>query len=148
MSGALAQAEVLGRFGQEGLFSAYYWSSPPDQSPVYWAFRAFRNFDGAGGQFGDLSLEAKADSPVSVFASASTTNSDKVVIVVNPDPDEAMSASFTLNGCDVDSATAFSYFGGANGLEPSNADLEGPALTVQLAPYSITVVRLSAGSAS
>ena len=36
----------LGRFGTEGIDYAFYWFEPPPNSPVYWAFRAFRNFDG------------------------------------------------------------------------------------------------------
>src|SRR5580765_1626305 len=30
MSGGLATAEALGRFGTEGLYSAYYWTFPAD----------------------------------------------------------------------------------------------------------------------
>ncbi|HTO99005.1 MAG TPA: glycoside hydrolase family 44 protein, partial [Myxococcales bacterium] len=51
MSGGLALAEALGRFGEQGLDSAYYWTVPPKGSPAFWAFRAFRNYDGKGGHF-------------------------------------------------------------------------------------------------
>src|SRR6185436_17484441 len=46
MSGGLATAEALGRFGEQGVASAFYWDYPDRDSPAYWAFRAFRNFDG------------------------------------------------------------------------------------------------------
>ena len=59
MSGGLATAEALGRFGTEGLTSAYYWTSPADRSPSFWAFRAFRNFDGEGGRFLDRSCNQR-----------------------------------------------------------------------------------------
>src|SRR5262249_34992427 len=39
ISGALATAEALGRFGQNGLLSAFSWVYPPDRSPSQYAFR-------------------------------------------------------------------------------------------------------------
>ena len=51
MSGGLAIAEALGRFGQQGLTSAFYWSKVPYNSPGFHAFRAYRNFDGKGARF-------------------------------------------------------------------------------------------------
>ena len=53
MSGGLAIAEVLGRFGLLGVTSAYKWGGPPEGTPGFWAFRAYRNFDGHGGRFQD-----------------------------------------------------------------------------------------------
>ena len=70
MSGGLATAEALGRFGTEGVTSAYYWTSPKEGSPAFWAFRAFRNFDGTGGHFLDWSVPVKSDGALaSLFAS-------------------------------------------------------------------------------
>ena len=59
ISGAIAYADVLGIFGREGVDLATYWPlherrelrlRPPS--------RAFRNYDGAGGHFGDTSVRA------------------------------------------------------------------------------------------
>ena len=61
MSGGLATAEVLGRFGTEGVTSAYYWTDPAPRSPAFWPFRAFRNFDDAGCHFLDWTVPAKGD---------------------------------------------------------------------------------------
>ena len=71
MSGGLATAEALGRFGQQGVYAAYYWAYPPADSPSYWAFRAFRDVDGSGMRFGDTSVRAsvKDRNAASLFAS-------------------------------------------------------------------------------
>ncbi len=88
ISGGIAQAEALGRFGQNGLFSAYYWITPPPDSPVFWAFRAFRNYDDAGATFGELSVATVADRPLSLFASATSTGDRNVVVAINSSTDE------------------------------------------------------------
>jgi hypothetical protein len=63
MSGGLAVAEALGRFAQGGVRAAFYWTYPPDRSPAFWAFRAYRNFDGAGGHFLEESLPTRPAPP-------------------------------------------------------------------------------------
>ena len=63
MSGGLATAEALGRFGSEGITSAFYWDYPPDKSPSFWAFRGYRNYDGAGARFLDTSVPSTAALP-------------------------------------------------------------------------------------
>ena len=54
ISGGLAVADVLGIFGSEGVDLATHWGSVIEDSPVYWAFRMYRNYDGEGNGFGDL----------------------------------------------------------------------------------------------
>lgn len=53
MSGATAQADVLGIYGREGLDFATRWGSGDSQSPVvyyptYFVTQLYRNYDGAG----------------------------------------------------------------------------------------------------
>ena len=146
MSGALAEAEVLGHLGQKGVFSAFYWTVPPERSPVYWAFRAFTDYDGAGGHFGDLSVPARIGGERSIFASASSTSDDKVVVLLNEDRDHDSSTTVHLEGCDVDTAEAWSFTGAESGPAPTTATVKDAALSLTLAPYSVTVVRLRPGA--
>src|SRR5262249_15509491 len=46
MNGALAQADVLGIFGREGLDLATLWEPPSSGQPGAFAFRMYRNYDG------------------------------------------------------------------------------------------------------
>ena len=59
-SGAVAQADILGIFGRESLDLGALWGPPNLNSPLMFAFKIFRNYDDAGGEFGDTSLAARA----------------------------------------------------------------------------------------
>jgi hypothetical protein len=66
---------VLGIFGREDLDLATLWDAPASGQPGAFAFRLFRNADGHGAGFGQISLPAaSADSDrLSVFAAAAMT---------------------------------------------------------------------------
>lgn len=142
ISGGLAQAEALGRFAQGGVTAAFYWTYPADRSPAYWAFRAYRNFDGAGGRFLDRSSPTTMGDGVSLFASRDDAGIHYVAILLNLRPDQAIRAKVALNGCGaVTSQRAFGYSGGPDGFSPAAVTAEGGALTTDaLPPYSITVL--------
>jgi hypothetical protein len=78
IAGTIAQADDLGVFGAENLFAAALWPVAPDEPYVLAGFRAFRNFDGEGHNFGDRSVEADSSNTANVAAYIST---DSVVIV-------------------------------------------------------------------
>lgn len=88
ISGALAQVDVLGVLGREGVYLATYWGKGSGTGPlppyIASAFRLFRNYDGKGGKFGDTALRAEHDEPdsASVFA-ATGPGGVLTVIVIN-----------------------------------------------------------------
>jgi hypothetical protein len=84
ISGAVAQADALGVFGREGLWLASYFPAAPVEPYVAGAFRAFRDFDGAGAAFGDLSVSATSSdvSKVAAYASVDAASPDRVVLVL------------------------------------------------------------------
>jgi hypothetical protein len=143
MSGGLAQAEALGRFGTEGLTAAFYWRSPPKDSPVFWAFRAYRNFDGAGGHFLEQSVPVIATGErASLFVSRSADNGHLVAVLLNLDPDDTLAAEIDLSRCGASFAEhAFTYTGAASGFTPGAASQPtGAVLARRAAPYSISVL--------
>jgi hypothetical protein len=144
MSGGLAVAEALGRFGTEGIHSAFYWTSPTEKSPAYWAFRAYRDFDGQGGRFLDRSTTVRwSDALASLFASLDPKSRRVVMVLLNLDPAVPLAARILVQGCEArTSARAFSYTGGGSGFQPVEVEASGRPLTVVAAPYSITVVDL------
>ena len=83
ISGAIAQADVLGIFGREGLFAANLWRLAGNNSFIYGGFEMFRNYDGANGSFGDTSIRATtSDVPnASVYASVDSGNANRMVLV-------------------------------------------------------------------
>lgn len=84
ISGAVTAADVLGVYGREGVDLATYWAMTSDERFAYAGFRAFRNFDGAGATFGDVSVPASTSdvASVTVYASLRSNATDKVVLIV------------------------------------------------------------------
>ena len=81
ISGAVATADVLGVFGRNGVSLASYWGGEPFSLA---AFRAFRNFDGQGGAFGDVSVATKSSDIASatIYASLDAKDAARTVLVV------------------------------------------------------------------
>ena len=139
MSGALALAEALGRFGTEGIDYAFYWLAPPPNSPNYWAFRAFRNFDGKQGQFLTRSVSTRMDPSVSLFASRDESGKHMVLIALNLEPTTAAKSTIALNQCgSVVSRRKFVFSSQAPSMVDEGTK-SGGNLDEVLAPYSISV---------
>jgi hypothetical protein len=85
INGALAEADILGIFGREGLDLATMWGEPKSIDPGVYAFRMYRNYDGAGSRFGDVSVSATAADQDQLAVYAAQRSSDKAltVMVVN-----------------------------------------------------------------
>ena len=146
MSGGLAVAEALGRFGQLGLTSAYYWTEPPAGTPSNWAFRAYRNYDGKNAHFLERSSPARSSDPLaSVFASRDAAGERLVAVILNLDPNRAADAEVDLAGCGpLSNSRLFSYAGERGGLQagkPIAAAADGK-LRRRLPAYSMTVIEL------
>ena len=84
ISGGIAQADVLGIFGREGIHSAALWSTTSSFPFVTAGFVMFRSYDGVGGSFGDVSVQATNSDVVnaSVYASVDSSNPARVVLVL------------------------------------------------------------------
>ncbi|MCB0906836.1 MAG: glycoside hydrolase family 44 protein [Nocardioidaceae bacterium] len=87
MNGALAQAEVLGIFGREGLDLATLWQSSGMTAGQPWAyaFRMYRNYDGNRSQFGNTSVRATstARNQLSVFGASRGSDGALTLMVIN-----------------------------------------------------------------
>jgi len=99
ISGAIAQADVLGIFGREGLFAATLWRLAGSNSFIYGGFEMFRNFDGANGSFGNTSIRAtNSDVPnASVYASVDSGNPNRMVVVCINKADTAQTAGIAVS---------------------------------------------------
>jgi O-glycosyl hydrolase len=99
ISGAVATADVLGIFGREDVGLAAYWALRGDESFANAAFRAFRNYDGAGAAFGDTSIHAASSdvATATVYASSDAADPDRVVIVAINKTTLEKSADITID---------------------------------------------------
>jgi len=109
INGALAQADVLGIFGREGLDLATMWDPPDANQPGAFAFRIYRNFDGAGAGFGETSVRAASADPsrVSIFA-AERADGVLTLVLVNKTT-EVLTSHFTLNHFPATTARLYRY---------------------------------------
>lgn len=142
VSSALATAEALGRFATHGVDSAFYFTHPAikKDSHVYWAFRAFRNFDGKGGRFFDRLVPSEAPPGTSLFVSRDDVTHKLVAVAINF-RGEAYAADVDVGRCGALRATrAVSYTGDPAGFRP--AEVAPSGVKVTLPPSSVTVVEI------
>jgi hypothetical protein len=85
INGALAQADVLGIFGREGLDLATLWGPPEIDEPGTFAFRMYRNYDGSGSAFGETSVQASSadQGQVSIYAAQRASDGALTLVIIN-----------------------------------------------------------------
>lgn len=85
INGALAEADVLGIYGREGLDLATMWGEPQPTQPGAYSFRMYRNYDGAGSRFGDVSVSATSSDQgqLAVYAAQRSCDNALTVMIVN-----------------------------------------------------------------
>jgi len=98
INGALAQADVLGIFGREGLDLATMWSPPASAQPGAFAFRMYRNYDGAGSQFGQTSVSAASANQDNVAIYAAVRSDGKLTVMLINKTGGDLTSSLTLSG--------------------------------------------------
>ncbi|HUQ57831.1 cellulose binding domain-containing protein, partial [Lentzea sp.] len=115
INGALAQADILGVFGREGLDLATMWGEPKPTDPGAYAFRMYRNYDGAGSRFGDVSTSATSadQGRLAVYAAQRSSDSALTVMVVNKTGDD-LTSPLSVAGFDAAGAAQRFTYGPAN----------------------------------
>jgi hypothetical protein len=87
INGAVAQADILGIFGREGLDLGTFWptTNPTSQVPGMTAFQIYRNYDGANSTFGDTALASTSGNrgTLSVYGALRTADNMVTVVVIN-----------------------------------------------------------------
>lgn len=142
INGALAQADVLGIFGREGLDLACLWTAPAPQEPAAHAFRIYRNFDGAGGAFGSTGVHAASTDEARVSVYAAERQDGTLTIVAINKADEPLACPLTLAGFEPGGPAAAYRYSGANTdaivrladlpLDPNGTTLALPASSITL----------------
>ena len=116
LNGGLAQADLLGVFGREGLDLATLWGSNAIQpsDPVAFAFKLYRNYDGQGGAFGETSVSAASDNQdqLAIYA-AQRSDSALTLLVINKTGGE-LSSNIALNNFQPDGSVQLWQYSNAN----------------------------------
>ena len=113
VSGGIAQADILGIFGQQGVYLASLWPLHTDLTYSAAAFKLYRNYDGAGSQYGSTAVSASTADAVlsSAYASVDNASSPRLhVIVLNKNYDTSTQFDFTVaGGTTYSSARVFAF---------------------------------------
>jgi hypothetical protein len=93
INGAVAQADILGIFGREGLDLGTLWPStnPSQQIPGMMAFAIYRNYDGNNSTFGDTALastsknssSADGEGQLAVYGAERSSDNAITIMVIN-----------------------------------------------------------------
>lgn len=144
IAGTVAEADMLGIFGSQGLFAAALWPPSGTYDYALAGFRAFRGFDGSNANFGDTSVAATSSdvSKVTVYASQDSTSPGRVVFVAinrSAAPLVAAISGMPMSGtASIYQMTAAS----AQGQSPVRPVLAG-TMTVSGTSFQITLPALS-----
>jgi hypothetical protein len=117
INGALAQADILGIFGREGLDLGTLWGPPVPiksvQQPGIIAFEAFTNYDGKNGQFGDTAVTSTSgdQSMLSVYGATRSGDHKLTVVVINKGYADLTSTLSLANLTTTQSAQSYLYSG-------------------------------------
>ncbi|MGW5355110.1 glycoside hydrolase family 44 protein [Streptomyces sp. NPDC004031] len=151
VDGALAEADVLGIFGREGLDLATLWSPPKATDPGAYAFRMFRDYDGAGGAFGDTAVTSgSADQDqLSVYAAERGSDHATTVVVINKTTGDLTAPVSLTSGSALPAAAQVYRYGQDDPTaiqHPADQPLSGGHFSATFPAYSITEYVIPAGS--
>ncbi|MCB0167257.1 MAG: glycoside hydrolase family 44 protein [Anaerolineae bacterium] len=149
INGALAQADVLGIFGREGLDLATLWAPPAFDEPGAFAFRMYRNYDGSGSRFGDWSVMAESSdqAQLSIYAARRSSDEHLTVVIINKSG-QNLTGSISLSGYTPASQAAVYRYAGDNLSQIVRLpdQVVSAEFAADFPPDSITLFELSPGS--
>src|ERR1700735_3636040 len=123
----LTETDALGIYGRQSLDFANMWNVPKPTDPLAYSFRIYRNFDGAGGQFGDTSVNSTSadQGQLSVYGALRSSDGALTVVAINKTTAPIQTSLSFVNFNSTSSALVYTY---------SNANL---AQIVAGAPVSV-----------
>ncbi|AIE84062.1 glycoside hydrolase family 44 protein [Fimbriimonas ginsengisoli] len=146
ISGAVAQADVLGIFGRYGLFAACNWGLNPRDQMMLAGFDAFADFDRHGSRFGDLGLKVTGTNAEanSVYAALDSKNRRRMTIVAINKTGVPMPLTLSLRGFRARNVRAFAVTSDAYRTpRAASARVKTSVVTLTAAPFSVTTLELS-----
>jgi hypothetical protein len=107
---ALVEVDGLGLFGSAGVSLASFWGLDVT-TPTATAFRMYRDYDGSGGSFGDVSIGATSSdtSKLHVYAAERASDGAVTIVVVNRTGNDVASVMAVSNHTPAGSAAVFVF---------------------------------------
>jgi hypothetical protein len=143
MNGALAIADILGTFGREDLYFAAYWRNPFLDTPGFFAFQLYTNYDGDGNAFGDTSVwsETPDYDMLSSYAALDSESGNLHLMLVNKNISDPIEIQVELG--DFKNKSEASYYridqDNSAAISSGTADIGADGFFIlTVPPYSIT----------
>ena len=140
---ALAEADVLGIFGRQGVSLASMWNPPAPTDPIAFSFLLYRNVDGAGFGFGNTSVQTSSADQGSVSAYGALRNAHTLTVVLINKTAGDLAAPLTVAGqTGAAKAAMYSYTGADLTAihRVANVAFSGGSATVTVPAYSMNMV--------
>jgi mannan endo-1,4-beta-mannosidase len=141
ISGGIAIADVLGIFGDYGIYMGNYWD--PISGYISSAYKIYRNYDGHNSTFGDIHVAAATNDyrTASIYASLNSLDTTEMhIVAMNKNYDSTLVAKFTIQSnilfphveiYSFDQAdSTIHYRGSLNGLTGNQFNYTLPPLSV------------------
>jgi hypothetical protein len=111
----LTETDVLGIYGRQSVDFANMWNTPKPTDPLAYSLRIYRNFDGAGGQFGDTAVNSTStdQGQLSVYGALRSSDGALTVVAINKTT-SAIQTSLALANFNATSTAAVYTYSGAN----------------------------------
>ena len=149
---ALTEADVLGIYGRQALDFANFWTVPQPTDAVAYSFRLYRNYDGAGGEFGDTSVNSTStdQGQLSVYGALRSSDGALTVVAINKTT-TAIQTSLTLANFNPNGTAAVYTYSNANLTQivaGTPVHVASNALSYNFPAYSATVFVFTPASSS
>jgi hypothetical protein len=140
----LTETDVLGIYGVQALDFANMWNVPAPTAPLAYSFRIFRNYDGAGGQFGDTSVNSTStdQGQLSVYGALRSVDGALTVVAINKTT-SAIQTTLSLANFNANPSAAVYTYSNANLtaiVAGSPVAVVSNGITYNFPAYSATVL--------
>ncbi|MBQ5315791.1 MAG: hypothetical protein J6J52_07215, partial [Oscillospiraceae bacterium] len=144
ITGGIAQVDALGCFAEEGVFLACLSPDKDDDTTYqYSAINLFTNYDGNGGEFGDVSVRAENDNE-EICSSFAAIDNEGVLNVILSNKSDTLTETINI---DISSEYRYSFaetygfsFGKPEITKGMSYSLSDDYLSVTLEPYSVMLI--------
>jgi hypothetical protein len=147
ISGGIAQADVLGILGREGVFAAALWHlGRTNDRFIHAAFAMFRNYDGKDGAFGDTGLGVGGGDPARASLYASVDARNRTVLVAINKTEAPLSVSIELKDRPKAKTAALYRLTSADAKPVALGEMtiaDPASLSVELPPMSVSTLVLN-----
>jgi hypothetical protein len=107
----LTETDVLGIYGRQSVDFANLWTVPKPTDPVAYSFRIYRNFDGAGGRFGETSVTSNStdQGQLSVYGALRSSDDALTIVAINKTTGPIQTSLSLVNFNSTSSALVYTY---------------------------------------